>query len=279
MDMDNYAGKIEQAVVHLKKQLKGEVRNAMILGSGLGAIADVVQNRHVLPYSGIPGFPRSTVPGHRGELVFGQLQGKSVLMFSGRFHFYQGYSLQEVTLPVRVAARLGVENIIVTNACGGINPDFKSGDIMIIRDHINLMGGNPLIGIDTGEFGTPFIDMSNPYDRELSDRVRELASHNPEIGDLREGVYVAISGPSYETKAEISFLRSAGADAVGMSTVPEVIVCRQEGIKVIGISAVSNMAAGVQKTALTHQEVLDTTARMSARLILLIKELFDHVLT
>jgi purine-nucleoside phosphorylase len=277
--MDTYAGKIEQAVVFLRKQLKNDIRNAMILGSGMGAVADVVENRRVVPYSEIQGFPRLTVPGHRGELVYGQLQGKPVLIFSGRFHYYQGYSLQEVTLPVRVAARLGVENIIVTNACGGINQDFKPGDIMIIRDHINFMGSNPLMGIDTGEFGTSFIDMNEPYDRELGDRLRELASHHPEIGDLREGVYVAITGPSYETKAEISFLKSAGADAVGMSTVPEVIVCRQEGIKVIGISAVSNMAAGIQKRALSHQEVLDTTAKMSDRLILLIKELFEHVFT
>jgi purine-nucleoside phosphorylase len=178
-----------------------------------------------------------------------------------------------------VAARLGVKNMIITNACGGINDALNPGDIMIIRDHINLMGSNPLIGIDTGTFGSSFIDMSDPYDGELRRVVHELASKNPEIGELREGVYVAVTGPSYETKAEISFFKQVGADAVGMSTVPEVIVCRQEGIRVIGISVVSNMAAGIQKAALSHQEVLDTTAKMSARLILLVKELLEHVLT
>jgi purine-nucleoside phosphorylase len=184
----------------------------------------------------------------------------------------------DATLPVRVAARLGVKNMIITNACGGINDAFSPGEIMIIRDHINLMGSNPLIGIDTGTFGTPFIDMSDPYDCELRRVVHELASKNPEIGELREGVYVAVAGPSYETRAEISFFKQIGADAVGMSTVPEVIVCRQEGIRVIGISAISNMAAGIQEAALSHQEVLDMTAKMSGRLILLVKELLEHAL-
>jgi purine-nucleoside phosphorylase len=277
--MDSYSEKIDQALNFLKKQVAGDMQNAMILGSGLGGIAKEVLERIVIPYAEIPGFPVSTIPGHRGEAIFGKLGGKPVFIFSGRFHFYQGYSLQDITLPVRVAARLGVKNMILTNACGGINDSFSPGDIMIIRDHINLMGSNPLIGIDTGAFGTPFIDMNDPYDGELRRVVRELASKNPEIGELREGVYVAVTGPSYETKAEISFFKRVGADAVGMSTVPEVIVCRQEGIRVIGISAVSNMAAGMQKAAQSHREVLEMTAKMSARLIILVKELLKHVLT
>lgn len=277
--MGSYSEKIDQALHFLEEQAVGDVQNAMILGSGLGGIADEVLEGIVMPYAEIPGFPVATIPGHRGEAIFGKLGGKPVLIFSGRFHFYQGFSLQEVTLPVRVAARLGVKNMIITNACGGINDALNPGDIMIIRDHINLMGSNPLIGIDTGTFGTPFIDMSDPYDGELREVVHELALKKPEIGELREGVYVAVTGPSYETKAEISFFKQVGADAVGMSTVPEVIVCRQEGIRVIGISAVSNMAAGIQKATLSHQKVLDTTAKMRARLILLVKELLEHVLT
>jgi purine-nucleoside phosphorylase len=277
--MGSYSEKINQALHFLKEQVVGDVQNAMILGSGLGGIADEVLERIVIPYAEIPGFPVSIIPGHRGEAIFGKLGGKPLFIFSGRFHIYQGYSLQDITLPVRVAARLGVKNMIITNACGGINDAFSPGDIMIIRDHINLIGGNPLIGIDAGTFGTPFIDMSDPYDGELRRVVLELASKNPEIGELREGVYVAVTGPSYETKAEISFFKQVGADAVGMSTVPEVIVCRQEGMRVLGVSAVSNMAAGIQKTALSHQKVLDTTAKMRPRLILLVKEILEHVLT
>jgi len=277
--MAGFAETIDQALHYVRDRALGEVQNGIILGSGLGRIADEVQERIVIPYAEIPGFPVSTIPGQKGEAIFGKLGGTQVLIYSGRFHFYQGFSLQDITLPVRLAARLGVKNMIITNACGGINEAFNPGDIMIIRDHINLMGNNPLIGIDTTIFPTPFIDMSDPYDEELRRAVHQLASKNPQIGKLQEGVYIAVTGPSYETKAEISFFRHIGADAVGMSTVPEVIVCRQENIKVIGISAVSNMATGIQKQPLSHQEVLDATAEMSSRLILLIKELLQHVLT
>jgi len=277
--MADYTETIDQAMHYVKDRVPGEVQNGMILGSGLGLIADEVQERVVIPYADIPGFPVSTIPGHRGEVIFGKLDGRQVLIYSGRFHYYQGYSLQDITLPVRLAARLGVKNMIITNACGGINKAFNAGDIMIIRDHINLTGNNPLVGIDTAVFGTPFIDMSDPYDEKLRKAVHQLASENSHIGKLQEGVYIAVTGPSYETKAEISFFKRIGADAVGMSTVHEVIVCRQESIRVIGISAVSNMAAGIQQQPLSHQEVLDTTAKMSSRLILLIKELLQHVLT
>jgi len=277
--MAGFAETIDQALHYVRDRALGEVQNGIILGSGLGRIADEVQERIVIPYAEIPGFPVSTIPGQKGEAIFGKLGGTQVLIYSGRFHFYQGFSLQDITLPVRLAARLGAKNMIITNACGGINEAFNPGDIMIIRDHINLMGNNPLIGIDTTIFPTPFIDMSDPYDEELRRAVHQLASKNPQIGKLQEGVYIAVTGPSYETKAEISFFRHIGADAVGMSTVPEVIVCRQENIKVIGISAVSNMATGIQKQPLSHQEVLDATAEMSSRLILLIKELLQHVLT
>jgi len=277
--MKDYAETIHRALRFVRDRVPYEVKNGLILGSGLGKIADEVQNRIVIQYADIPGFPVSTIPGHSGEAIFGKLGGGQVLIYSGRFHCYQGLSLQEITFPVRLAARLGVKNMILTNASGGINEEFRAGDIMIIKDHINLLGDNPLIGADTSVFGTSFVDMSDPYDSELRKAVFRLSSGNPRIGMLQEGVYIAVTGPSYETKAEISFFKRIGADAVGMSTVPEVIVCRQENIRVIGISAVSNMAAGIQKQPLSHQEVLDKTAEMSSRLILLIKELLQHVLT
>jgi purine-nucleoside phosphorylase len=272
---------VEKAVRFIERRMGCEAGYAMILGSGLGGIADELDTDGSIPYDEIPGFPEPgfKVRGHGSEVVYGTLSGKQVLVFTGRFHFYQGYSMQEVTIPVRVARRLGVHTMIITNACGGINENFKPGDIMLIADHINLMGGNPLIGIDRKAFGSPFVDMSDPYDRGLRECVREIAADKPEIGSIREGTYVAVHGPCYETKAEISFYRRVGGDAVGMSTVPEVIVCAQEGIRVLGLSAVSNMATGVQQTPLSHQEVLDGTARMSDRLILLIKELFDRVLS
>jgi purine-nucleoside phosphorylase len=254
------------------------MKTAMILGSGLGVVADELEDRVAIPYNEIPGFPPTTIFGQSGELLFGGLWGRDVLIFSGRFHLYQGYSMEEVTLPVRVAKRLGTEFMIITNACGGINEEYAQGDLMLITDHINFMGENPLTGIDTEVFGSPFVDMSNPYDHELTYRLWEAAAAAPQIGTVRKGTYIGVHGPSYETRAEISFFRRIGADAVGMSTVPEVIVCAQEGIRVVGISAVSNMAAGVQKTPLNHREVLENTARISSRLKLLIKELFTNVL-
>jgi purine-nucleoside phosphorylase len=254
------------------------VQNGIILGSGLGGLTSAVEVSRTIPYRDIPGFPPTTVQGHRGELIYGKISGKDVLLFNGRYHFYQGYSLLDVTLPVRVARRMGVQNMIITNASGGINESFHAGDIMLIKDHINLMGSNPLIGIDAAVFGTPFVDMSDPYDRQLREKVKEIASHNPVIGKLREGTYVAITGPSYETEAEISFFKIIGADAVGMSTVPEVIVCVHEGIRVVGISAVSNMATGMHDKKLTHREVLDSTKKISRRLTALIKGIVTDVL-
>jgi purine-nucleoside phosphorylase len=276
--MESYGEIVENASRAVRKRLGREVEIAMMLGSGLGGIADELEGRVAIPYGRIPGFPSSTVSGHSGELLFGVLWGRDVLIFSGRFHLYQGYSMQEVTLPVRVAKRLGTKFMIITNACGGINEEYAKGDIMLITDHINFMGANPLTGMDEAAFGSPFVDMSNPYDQELTRRLWETAAAVPVIGAVREGTYIGVHGPSYETRAEISFFRRIGADAVGMSTVPEVIVCAQEGIRVVGIAAVSNMAAGVQKTPLSHREVLENTAKMSDRLKLLIKELFTNVL-
>jgi purine-nucleoside phosphorylase len=276
--MEKYETKIQNAFDFICSSITRSVQNGVILGSGLGGLTSAVKVLCTIPYGDIPGFPPTTVQGHRGELIYGKISGKDVLLFNGRYHFYQGYSLFDVTLPVRVAKRIGVQNMIITNASGGINEHFKSGDIMLIKDHINLMGSNPLIGIDTSVFGSSFVDMSDPYDRKLREKIKEIALRNPEIGKLREGTYVAITGPSYETEAEILFLKTIGADAVGMSTVPEVIVCAHEGIRVIGISAVSNMATGMRDNKLTHREVLDSTKKMSRRLTALIRGIVTDVL-
>lgn len=274
----NYHERVISASEYLKVHIETPVRIGIILGSGLGGVAEGLLKKNIIPYREIPGFPATTPQGHRGELVAGAISGKNVIVFNGRFHYYQGYSLRDVTLVVRVAAKLGVESFIITNACGGIKRGFKPGDIMLIRDHINLMGSNPLIGLDTETFGQPFVDMSNPYDASLLKKIKEVARKNPAVGKLKEGVYIAVSGPSYETRSEIAFFRKIGADVVGMSTVPEVIVCAQLGIRVIGLSVISNLATGLKKGSLSHSEVLDVMASTSRRLGILIKDIVERVL-
>lgn len=274
-----YYERIEQAVRFLKKHFGGSlhVDCSIVLGSGLGRLTDELEKPVTVGYRDIPGFGTVTIPGHRGELVFGRFAGKKCAVFSGRFHYYQGYSMQEVTLPIRVMKQLGVQTAVLTNSAGGINREFKPGDIMLIRDHINMMGSNPLRGIDSRYYGSPFVDMSAPYDPSLIGAAKEIAARDPSIGRLREGVYIAVSGPSYETSAEIECFRRAGADAVGMSTVPEVIVCAQEGIRVLGISIIANSATGVSKRPLSHEEVLETTGRTSTRVVKLIGEILRNV--
>ncbi len=230
----------------------------LILGSGLGGLADMVEQVDIIPYQEIPYWPISTVEGHSGQLVIGKLQGNTVMVLQGRSHFYEGYSMAEVTLPVRVMQRLKVKTLIVTNAAGAINPDFSPGDVMLITDHISLIGMtgfNPLRGPNLSEFGVRFPDMSQAYDRKLISLAREEAqSQNI---PLREGVYVGLSGPSFETPADLRFLQIIGADAVGMSTVPEVMVARHGGMRVLGLSGISNKANLDGSTPTTHDEVLE----------------------
>lgn len=275
--MEDYQRKIYDATLFLQKKLPLLPSTGIILGSGLGDIVEGAGRRLAVNYADIPGFPKAMVQGHKGELVCGELAGKGVIIFNGRFHFYQGYSLRDVTLPVRVARRLGVETLIITNASGGINRDFKPGDIMLIKDHINLIGGNPLIGEEAGSFGPLFVDMTEPYDSELIAKTGQIAEAMHGVGSLRQGVYLATSGPSYETKAEITFFERIGADAVGMSTVPEVIVANQEGMRVLGISVIANMACGVKEGKLSHHEVLEAMGKAAQRLIPLLKEIIKHV--
>lgn len=245
----------------------------LILGSGLSSLADAVADADVIAADQIPHWPASTVPGHTGRLIAGSLQGHTVLALQGRVHYYEGYPMNRLALPVRVMARLGVETLFVTNAAGGVNPDYTPGDLMLIKDHLNMLGmagHNPLRGPNDETIGPRFPDMTTPYDAEL----RRLAHQVGEEQDLplQEGVYAYVAGPSYETPAELRFLQMAGADAVGMSTVPSVVVARHAGIRVLGISTITNMALPdpAPGTKLTHEEVLETGRQVIPRLTALI---------
>ena len=233
-------------------------RVGVILGSGLNSVADAIKDPDVIPFGELPHFPASTVVGHKGRLLVGALEEQTVLAMQGRVHFYEGYSMAEVTLPVRVMQRLGLQILIVTNAAGGVNPEFQAGDVMLINDHLNflgMMGSNPLMGPNYDEIGPRFPDMSQAYDRQLAQQARQVAR---DTGiDLREGVYAGLSGPSFEGPADLRFLRLAGADAVGMSTVHEVIVARHGGMRVLGISGISNKANLDGSTVTTHEEVIE----------------------
>ncbi|NNU84082.1 purine-nucleoside phosphorylase [Geobacillus sp. BMUD] len=265
--MDRQA--IEKAARHLRPLMPAPPKIGLILGSGLGVLADEIEEAVRIPYEEIPGFPVSTVEGHAGRLVYGRLEGATVVAMQGRFHYYEGYSLQEVTFPIRVMKALGVRELIVTNAAGGVNERFQPGDFMIISDHINLLGTNPLIGPNDPELGPRFPDMTEAYSR----RLRELAKETAARLSVRvhEGVYVANTGPSYETPAEIRMVRTLGGDAVGMSTVPEVIVARHAGMEVLGISCISNMAAGMSDSPLHHDEVVETAERVKTDFLRLVK--------
>jgi len=253
--------RIEQSTAYVAEQLgdlKPEV--GMILGSGLGEYADCLEEAIKIPYGDIPGFLRSTVEGHEGQFVVGKRGGLTVLAMQGRFHYYEGYSQQEITMPVRVMRKLGIETLVVTNAAGGVNTAFAEGALMLIADHINYSGQNPLIGANLDEFGPRFPDMSNVYTPVL--RKRLLERTESEGIDLAQGVYAMFSGPCYETPAEVRFARAMGADAVGMSTVPETMVAAHAGMQVLGISCITNMAAGILDAPLHHGEVVETANRV-----------------
>jgi purine-nucleoside phosphorylase len=243
----------------VREKIKNQPKIGLILGTGLGGLAEAVQNPAIFPYTDLPDWPTSTVMGHAGRLVVGELDSQPLLVMQGRAHYYEGYSMAQVTLPVRVMQRLGVEILIVTNAAGAIHHDYVPGDVMLITDHINLAGMaglNPLIGPNLDELGPRFPDMSQAYDRKLGETARRVARENNIL--LREGVYVCLSGPSFESPADLRFLRTAGADAVGMSTVPEVIVARHGGMRVLGFSGISNKANLDGNTITTHEEVLES---------------------
>lgn len=249
---------IDEVANLIRTRINTQPQVGLILGSGLNGLADSIQNPTLIPYSDLPNFPTSTVHGHVGRFVIGELEGKSVIVMQGRIHYYEGYTMGQVTLPVRVMHRLGVHSLIVTNAAGGVNENFAPGDVMLITDQLNLMGMsglNPLMGPNLDEIGPRFPDMSQPYDRAYFDLARRVAKDNNLT--LREGVYAGLSGPSFESPADLRFLRLAGADAVGMSTVPEVIIARHGGMRVLGLSGISNKANLDGSTITTHEEVIE----------------------
>jgi len=269
---------IDQISRLIKSKTSHSPKIGMILGSGLGSLAEEVRESDSFPYGELPGWPVSTVEGHVGRLVIGNLEGQSVVVMQGRSHFYEGYSMSQVGLPVRVMQRLGAEILIVTNAAGAVNPDFEPGDLMLLTDHINIVGMtgfNPLRGPNLAEFGPRFPDMGRVYDRQLADLARKVAKENS-LG-LREGVYICLAGPSYETPADLRFLKTIGADAVGMSTVPEATVARHGGMRVMGISGISNKANLDGETLTTHEEVLDAGRILVPKLTRLVRGVLQQL--
>jgi purine-nucleoside phosphorylase len=272
MDLEK---RIAEAVSFLDLRLPEKPETAVLLGSGLAPLADRSERLFSLEYWQIPSFTKSGVAGHPGHLIVARIGETPVLFLQGRVHYYEGVPLADSTLPLRVLRRLGVRFLIVTNASGAINPSFAPGDLVAVRDHINLMGTNPLIGYVPAGDEPRFVDLSEAYSKRLRDAAREEAEG---IGfPLQEGVYAAVSGPSYETPAEIRFLAAGGADLVGMSTVPDVIVAKQAGFEILVLSCVANMAAGITTQPLTHQEVLETTARASDRFAALIGRVVQRI--
>lgn len=267
--------KINEARDYINQHIDFTPEIGLILGSGLGIMGEEVENKIIINYSDIPNFPISTVEGHKSRFIFGTLNNKKVAVMQGRFHFYEGYKMQEVVFPVWVMKALGISKLIVTNAAGGINKDFTPGDLMLINDHINFAGINPLMGKNIEEFGPRFPDMSNAYNKELLDIAKKCANSNGI--SVQEGTYMMFTGPNYETPAEIRMSRVLGSDAVGMSTVPEVMTANHSGMKVLGISCITNMAAGILNMPLNHQEVIDTAEKVKTKFVTLVKEIVENI--
>lgn len=271
--MGNLSDRMNDAKAFIESKTDYKPIIGLVLGSGLGVIADRIEAPVKIKYGEIPHFPISTVEGHEGQFVIGQLMGKTVVAMQGRFHYYEGYSIQDIAFPVRVMKALGVEHLILTNAAGGLNPDFSGGSLMLITDQINIMGISPLIGENEPDLGPRFPDASNIYDKTFNQRVLEEA-RSLRI-DLKEGVYFYFTGPAYETPAEVRLAKLLGGDAVGMSTAPEAIVATHMNMKVTGISCITNMAAGIQKTALNHKEVVETANRVQSTFIKLVNRIIE----
>ena len=259
-DARGYLKRLDEAAATLSKRISSRPSVGLILGSGLGDFLEDLPQKLSIPYSQIPHFPRSTVVGHSGNLVLASFDGLEAVFMQGRVHYYEGYPIEEVVFPVRVLIRLGVKSLVITNAAGGINRTFRPSDLMLISDHINLMGSNPLLGVNVDDLGPRFPDMTEVYSRRLAS-LAEAEAANMGIS-LQRGVYAGLAGPSYETPAEIRMLAALGADAVGMSTVPEAIAASHAGVEVLGISCISNMAAGILDRKLEHSEVMETANRV-----------------
>lgn len=273
--MKNIEKMVKKSISVIRKFYTNKPEVGLILGSGLGIIADFFKNPIEIPYKKLPFFPVSTVKGHSNTLIFGEIFNLKTVVMKGRFHYYEGYNMNEITFPIRVMKELGVKTLIVTNACGGINRKFKVGDLMVITDHINLMGSNPLRGWNREDIAPRFVDMTYAYSIDLI-KIIEKSARKKGVR-LQRGVYAADIGPSYETPAQIRMLNKIGADAVGMSTVPEVIVANQVGMKVCGISLITNMAAGILKKKLDHREVLEVSKNARGKFVKLIKTFLSEL--
>lgn len=269
--MNNYLDKLKQTADFLSKKTKKTPFIALVLGSGLGNIANHMTNTIEIPYDEIPNFPRTTVKGHDGKLIFGELGGKDILAMKGRFHFYEGWDMANVVFPIRTFKLLGIENLFLTNAAGGVNTQFRPGDLMLIKDHIGFNADNPLRGENIDELGPRFPDMSQVYDRDLIEISTDCALRLQ--FDIRRGIYAYTKGPSFETPSEIRAFRALGADAVGMSTVPEAITARHMDMKVLGISCITNMAAGVLDKELNHEDVIKTGKEAESKFTALATEI------
>jgi purine-nucleoside phosphorylase len=266
--------KIEETVKYINERISTVPYIGIILGSGIGELADEIEPEIKIPYDDIPNFPVSTVNGHQGQLIFGKLNGVSVVAMQGRFHYYEGYTMKEVTLPVRVMKLIGIKYLFVSNASGGVNSNFEVGDIMFITDHINLMP-NPLIGENIDDHGPRFVDMSEAYDKRLLSIAKKIARHNGI--NYKTGVYAAVTGPTYETPAEYKYINILGADAVGMSTVPEVIVARHMHLPVFAVSVISDLGVAGKIIEISHKEVIEAVARVTPKLITLIRDIVTEI--
>jgi len=267
--------RVQETARYIKREISSNPKIGIVLGTGLGGLIKEIEIEHSLEYKSIPNFPVSTIKGHEGRLIFGRLGKKDVVAMQGRFHFYEGYNLQEVTFPVRVLKLLGIELLVLSNASGGVNPDFEVGDMMFITDHINFICSNPLIESVEDGLGERFVDMSAPYDRTIIDKAISIA--NSMSIKYQSGVYAAVSGPNYETPAEYNYIRSIGADAVGMSTVPEVLVARQMDLSCFAISVISDLGVSGKIVKISHEEVIDAATLVEPNMTKLIKELIDLI--
>lgn len=273
--MSKLISNINETLEVIRKHTPEKYPVGIILGTGLGGLVKDINITHQIDYGNLPHFPISTVESHRGKLIFGTINGKNVVAMQGRFHFYEGYSMQQITYPVRVMKFLGVETLLVSNACGGMNPQYRKGDVMIMVDHINMLGDNPLIGKNEDEFGPRFPDMSEPYSFELIELAEKIALENQL--KIQKGVYVAVPGPNLETKAEYRFLRATGADVVGMSTIPENIVANHMGMKVLGISIITDECFPDSLKPVNVEEIIAAAMKAEPKMTLIMKELIKRL--
>lgn len=274
-DREKYRSQLNDALAYIQNQTKSKPQVGIILGTGLGGLVGEIDIMIEIPYQSIPHFPVSTVESHEGKLIFGKLSGKEVVVMQGRFHYYEGYSMPQITFPVRIMKMLGIENLLISNAAGGMNPQFRTGDLMLMVDHINLLGTNPLIGQNLDEFGPRFPDMSEPYSKQLIELAESIAIENKI--KLQRGVFIAVPGPNLETRAEYRFLRLAGADVVGMSTVPENIVAVHMDLDVLGISVITDECFPDALQPVNVEEIIEVANKTEPKLTLMMKEIVKQL--